>query len=247
MPNTVYNDIAFRGSKKNIHNLIKEGLKNLNLNISEDLSKDFITLKSHTYVFMGSFRPTPTTFIDFDTTNQKQGREAFYTDKNGIVQKMFANDEEYEKYSRSYDEAVKYQKDTYGVVGWNDYNSMIAFGCKWDCPIDYLDMTFMEDNEDEAIIFLATQTPYSIPDLWINYLMDKFNIRAFICANEEFEAFNVYGEVGVNLIDANVNETLRSIDQSIYGSRDEYYNALYEKRDKILDDMYQEFRKMSLS
>lgn len=87
--------------------------------------------------------PMPQTFKDFDTANTKSKRDAknydaepikvTRNDKGDVISQVFPplfnSDEEYEKYSKEYDDAVKYQQEHYGCVGWFDYNCM-SLGCK---------------------------------------------------------------------------------------------------------------------
>lgn len=66
-----------------------------------------------------NYLPIPQTYDDYDTTNSMDSREAFNSD------------EEFNAYREGYENAVKEQKEKYGVVGWYDWR-VANYGTKWD-------------------------------------------------------------------------------------------------------------------
>lgn len=83
-----------------------------------------------------NYLPMPQTFLDYDTANPKYTREGF------------SSDEEYNAYCDGYENALKEQKEKYGVVGWYDW-CLKNYGTKWDI-FDY-DAPFIKELENQLI------------------------------------------------------------------------------------------------
>lgn len=111
MPNYCENEITVKGQKK-------------------DVVKFFGKCKGECFSF-NDFIPIPKTFLDYDTTNKIRPRDAVTRTTDGKCVPLFNSDEEYDKYVNGYNEAKEYQKKTYGVVGWYDWNIQ-NWGTKWD-------------------------------------------------------------------------------------------------------------------
>ena len=102
--------------------------------------------------------PIPETFLKYDTTN----------------------------YADRFMEESKFQKDTYGVVGWYDYNRE-NFGVKWDCVLNYI------RTDGKSIIF-DVETPWNLPMVWLRRLSKEFKtLKFFYCTLEEFGQICEYG------------------------------------------------------
>lgn len=191
MPNWSYNDYAVKAATENVLEFVNEGLKNLGLETKNNI-KDAIEClwNGKNDVNMSTFRPVPETFEKYDTTNGKWQRY----DMNDENKPVFKSDEEYETYSREYDEAVRYQKDTYGVVGWYDYNNEVAYGCKWDAEVE-LKSYSVDEVTGTTTIYMFGQTPWNFPYLWLTYIKDTFDLNVYVCSQEEANLYNAYGEI----------------------------------------------------
>ena len=154
-----------------------------------DNLEDFL---HNNYVSLRTWFPMPQTFCDVDTVNSKCKRD----DKNLETQMpLFNSDEEYEEYSRKYDEAVEYQRSTYGVVGWYYYN-IITLGTKWDSCLnernDFQGDTFSYSELDDVIsVNFHFDTAWAAPLPWYNQMVEKFsNISFSMECEEEFGLFH---------------------------------------------------------
>ena len=142
MPNWVQNEIILIGSENQIKNMFNDALENSGVSREENLQNAYkalceygthkesrntddcdvfsrtkkivITQKGIT---MGTFRPIPDTFLEYDTEN----------------------------YPKDFKDAAAEQKEKYGIVGWYQYN-LSTFGCKWDADIDISDVSGSGDN-----------------------------------------------------------------------------------------------------
>ncbi|MBR1834191.1 MAG: hypothetical protein IJ785_01590 [Bacteroidales bacterium] len=192
MPNWCNNNYAVKAATKNVLNFVNEGLKNLGMETKDNISDAIRSLwDGKNEVTMATFRPIPGTFTKYDTTNEKMRRGALDWDTK---EPLFKSDDEYETYCREYDEAVKYQEETYGVVGWYDYNCLVAFGCKWDCDVA-LESFCIDDSKGITTILMSGDTPWYFPDLWLLYIKKRFNLNVYVSSHEEFNGFNAFGEI----------------------------------------------------
>lgn len=181
MPNWCENKLAVSGKKKDIINFLK---------VSEEHGGKFI---------FNNYLPMPETFIKYDTTNRMRKRNAVSgEDKTPL----FKSDEEYENYCKEYKEAIKYQKENYGVVGWYDW-SVKNYGTKWDIgedtapDIEELKLSLASaGDEDETSITLYFDTAWSpcvefVENIFKNYPELVFRLTwietgSFFCGAADF-------------------------------------------------------------
>ena len=149
MPNYCENTIKIKGKKEDIFDFFKK--VGFNGETKESLL-EFIENNKDT-ITMRSWLPMPQTFVDYDTTNRKLGKN------------YFNSDEEYEKYSKGYDTAVEHQKETYGAVGWYAYN-LKTLGVKWDAKVfDYC--VTMDEDDDVLCVKGVFDTAWCAPLMWV--------------------------------------------------------------------------------
>lgn len=177
MPNWCNNSLSISGNKKDIFNLFRDvGFKGRNIKqLSDFLEKKVINLTS--------WFPTPKTYLKWDTTNNKRPK------------KMDESDQQYELYCKGYNNAKKYQKKKYGVVGWYDYNQA-NLGCKWDAELEYIHTT---EAKNAITVYFHFSTPWRSPDNWMFKMIEKYNKLYF--ALEGIEpgvgfVMNIEGEDG---------------------------------------------------
>lgn len=140
--------------------------------INVDIENDNIDSK----ITMRSWIPMPQTFVEWDTTNNKHSFSQFINDKekdkedyhwlkeDEITDELKAKYiDEYDAYSKGYDDAVEHQNKEYGVVGWYDYNCK-TLGTKWDAE---LLINSLEINDDEISVIFDTETAWSFPEQWV--------------------------------------------------------------------------------
>lgn len=97
----------------------------------------------------------------------------------------------YNKYCDGYHEAAKYQKETYGVVGWYDWGLQYR-GTKWNADLHDWQVDVSADGK-ECIIYVCCETAWSMPEGWLA-TMQKNNddLTFFIRGDEEAQFFNGY-------------------------------------------------------
>ena len=187
MANWSYNIYAVKSATKNVLNFVNEGLKNKGIEPMDNIEKAIEKLWETNNVTMETFRPMPETFYNFDT---KRSRGAIDYDTK---EPLFKSDEEYETYCKEYDNAVKYQKETYGVVGWYDYNRDVALGCKWNTEVE-LESYEVEEEKGATIIYMRGETPWRYPYLWLDYIKETFSLNVFLYAREEANFYHFFKE-----------------------------------------------------
>lgn len=123
------------------------------------------------------------------TTNDIKFLEVYYSGVPDDIRKLI--DETYNKYCDGYHEAVKYQKETYGVVGWYDWGVEYR-GTKWNAGLHDWQVA-VSANGNECIIYASCETAWSIPEGWLA-TMQKNNddLTFFIRGDEEAQFFNGY-------------------------------------------------------
>ena len=82
----------------------------------------------------------------------------------------FESIEDYNKYSDGYDNAVKYQRETYGCVGWYDYN-LKTLGVKWDANFEGI--CSCRSGEILCVSF-DMDTAWDAPIEWVREMSRKF-------------------------------------------------------------------------
>ncbi len=196
MPNWSYNTIALQGKKEAVHEFIKLGLRNSNLEMSDDIVEDFNLLVSDgqtkvtaseghdfeakkrkicydKWLSARTFLPMPDTFLMYDTTNYAN---AFPVD------------------------VVKEQKEKYGAVGWYDYNCL-TLGTKWNFGLDNHgeEVTLEEVAPNVWRFRFYCETAWSMPLAWCGAMKKMFpELTVAISACEESSAYYVVGEVDEN-------------------------------------------------
>lgn len=190
MPNYCTNEFMIRGEKNDVFAMFQKiGFKG---NTANDL--DTFINENVNNITMRSWFPMPQTFVDYDTTNSKLDKETKKRNKNGRLVKMFKTNKEYENYSKAYDDAVKYQKETYGVVGWYDYN-MHTLGVKWDAKVFEYGVFVRENSKGEIVIESTFDTAWDAPTTWLKSLAEEFPKLFFkIDGYEPGMGFHVYIE-----------------------------------------------------
>ena len=177
MPNWCNNNLSISGDKKDIFNLFRDvGFRGRN-------TKQLDNFLGENVINLTSWFPTPKTYLKWDTTNRKRPK------------KMDESDQQYELYCKGYDNAKKYQKRKYGVVGWYDYNNA-NLGCKWDVELECIQIA--EDKNTITVCF-RFDTPWRSPDNWMFKMIKKYNKLYFALEGIEPGVgfiMNVEGENG---------------------------------------------------
>lgn len=197
-----------------------------------------------------------------DEEDVRKALQDYYL-KNGIIVKNLDNKEaykvreqaaramfpqyldDYEKYSREYDEAVEYQRKIYGVVGWYDWGVKFR-GTKWDANLTNWSVI---DHGDELIIYTDCETAWSYPSGWLETMQTRYPLLSFFCrAIEESGCYNGFlsarnmsewvendTDVWTNARDKVAEERGDDFDE------DNEYEAiedLVEKRNEELNDLF---------
>ena len=188
MPNWVNSCFSLQGSKDTIHNFIKLGLTNSNLETSDDIERDFERLiKEATtktviekgtgneardltveiFLSMRTFRPSPDTFLKYDTTN----------------------------YAEQFKDEADKQLAEYGVVGWYDYN-IATLGTKWNAGLTGCSLRAFDEEPDYYRFDFCLETAWSFPTVWCRYIKTKFpDIVIKFSSIEESNCFHCFGFV----------------------------------------------------
>ena len=186
MPNWVNSCFSLQGSKDTIHNFIKLGLTNSNLETSNDIEKDFEKLLKEAttktvvgkgtgkevndltdeiFLSMRTFRPSPDTFLKYDTTN----------------------------YAEFFKEEADKQRSEYGVVGWYDYNCA-TLGTKWNAELEDCSLRAFDEKPDYYRFDFCLDTAWSFPTAWCKYIKEKFpDIVIKFYSIEESNCFHCFG------------------------------------------------------
>lgn len=194
MPNWVTSSFSLQGSRKDIHEFIKLGLVNSGIEPTDSIENDFETLvkegktttpvgdgwgkekrelTKEVFLSMRTFRPSPETFLQYDTTN----------------------------YPEVFKEEAEAQKENYGAVGWYDYNRM-TLGTKWNAELEHPSLRAFDENPDRYRLDFDLDTAWSFPIPWVSYIQEKFpDILIKFRTDEESNAFNCIGIIQENLED----------------------------------------------
>lgn len=231
MPNWAYNNFKIKGSEKNILAFLNSGLTNSNLpecdNIEDavkalvdgattkcvkDREKKFFMREEQnsleiTYekgLTMRTFRPTPDTFLLYDTTN----------------------------YAKDFPEEAKKQEEEYGAVGWYDYN-VLTLGTKWNAPIEIYDyyespdgMWVIECHNETAWSYPSAWLAYIAREFDVNIYGTFFEEGDFYALNLVFS--KEFGEMTISDHIADITEELNAID----GETDDYCECSIDIHDK---------------
>ena len=186
MPNWCENDLSIIGRKNDVIDFFKKvGFNEKEKSLNDFLEQNPLTLRS--------WMPMPETYKTMDTTNAKR------------QQNKDESDEDYQKYCEEYDAAVKYQDETYGVVGWYDYN-LKTLGTKWDIQINEFEPNCCIG--EQIFVTFSFLTAWCPPDAWLKTLIEEFPKLTFdLSAFEAGNAFT-YHLVGSNgAIDLEMEDT----------------------------------------
>ena len=58
-----------------------------------------------------------------------------------------------------------------------------------------LDSFCIDDSRGITTILMSGDTPWCFPDLWLLYIKSRFNLNVYVSSHEEFNEFNVFGEI----------------------------------------------------
>jgi len=169
MPNWTNSCITITAPKETIDKFIAD---------AKPLSEDEL-IEGNPFSFE-SWIPRPETFTDFDTTNHPDGKNiqvGFDVDVCGIRTKVTT--ENLDEIVSKYKEATKHQKETYGVVGWYDWNCKY-WGTKWNCGFD---ITPCSDTQ----IAINTQTAWAEPTPFFAEIARRYpDMEISILAHDEY-------------------------------------------------------------
>ena len=227
MPNWSYNVYAVKAKTKNVLDFVNEGLKNLGLEPRADIKDAIENLWKNNKVMLSTFRPIPETYLKFGS---KRYRNDLLSGNSN-----FKSDEEYENYLKEYNAAKKYQQETYGVVGINDYNCTVGFGCKWDTEVE-LGSYSIDDINDITTIYLKGRTPGVYPGFWLQFLYETFKLNVFIYTCEEMQRYHFFAQINdhVRVLEGyRFNEEEKYMpDKSDYDYEEDYAFAVFESLSK---------------
>lgn len=122
-------------------------------------------------IALGTFRPTPLTYLKFDTTNHPE----------------------------RFPEAAKEQMEKYGAVGWYDYNNNIGYGCKWRSELTDFDL--YTNGKYSTITFYGNTPWCPPNKWLEYLKEKYPTCAIFLCSHEESGMFYFYGEVSGKEID----------------------------------------------
>ena len=158
MPNWTSNYLTISGTPDKVIAFLNKGLRNTEH--GEVHSADKIPTIPENTLSLRSWLPMPETFHKYDTTNTHAadlivGEYAYIVNENGVNEKVLVTQEIKDAYTN----AEREQLQTYGVIGWYDYN-LKTLGCKWDCFIESIINAFTDENGDLVISFWI-ETPWT--------------------------------------------------------------------------------------
>ena len=139
----------------------------------------------------------------------------------------------YNKYCDGYHTAEKYQRETYGAVGWYDWGNKYR-GTKWNANLHDWNVDLSSD-ENECIIYVSCETAWSMPEAWLA-TMQKNNddLTFFIRGDEEAQFFNGYACA------RNLDEWVEN-DTTLYDKANGEVEQEWEKEGKKREDNEDDF------
>lgn len=139
----------------------------------------------------------------------------------------------YKKYCDGYHEAAKYQKETYGVVGWYDWGLQYR-GTKWNADLHDWSVD-KSDNGEECIIYVSCETAWSMPEAWLATMQqNNDDLTFFIRGDEEAQFFNGYACA------RNLDEWVEN-DTELYDKAKDEIEQEWEKEGKSREDNEDDF------
>lgn len=236
MPNWCFNSVTVSGEPAAINNLLahlcmRAGLTSTGKPLSLKEMGDL--LQKDGKILLSSFlkEAYPETFLKYDTTNHPDGERLKVGEMTGLSAGV--SEPVTEELIQAYRDATAYQKETYGVVGWYDYNCRYL-GCKWDSEIDDFSL-----NSEECIE-LVVSTPWSPPEPWARRLSGDWGLTVSLHYEEEGhnyapadvvfvngeveseETLPVYSILGISYIDDELTEGLTLLEDELGFKLDSY-------------------------
>lgn len=243
MPNWVKNTVALKGTKQQMTKLFSQVA---DVKTWEDVENKIGNLE----LTMRSFLPMPQTFLDWDTTNDMEKFEWFCHGKNQPQEELR---KEYEKYVRGYMRAREYQQNTYGCVGWYDYNCK-TLGCKWDANLENIVIIDELEKDDIVIVYFSVETAWSRPIPFLQYLATFVNV--VVLSDEEANFFNsiidINNDVEIKDIAQDINKLYKKYeDENKNVDEDEWFDKYEEEeiglKNKLEDEFYQYVTDLEIS
>lgn len=158
----------------------------------------------------------------------------------------------YNKYCDGYHEARKYQKDTYGVVGWYDWGCQYR-GTKWNADLHDWQVAVSADG-NECIIYASCETAWAMPEGWLA-TMQKNNddLTFFVRGDEEAQFFNGYAcarnldewvENDTTLYDQakyDIAQEWAKEGKNIENNEDDFDNEVWERKQELSNEITDNF------
>lgn len=229
MSSWVFSDFSLQGRKEVIHNFIKLGLQNSNLDTSNNIETDFQKLlkegttkttvgdgigptenklKNEIFLSMRTFFPSPDTFLKFDTTN----------------------------YPENFKEEAQKQETDYGVVGWYHYN-ILTLGTKWNAELTNCSLYPFDEDEYQYHLDFHIQTPWSFPYAWCKSIKEKFpEINIKFSTIHECNSFYCFG----NFDNSEVYD-ISDLYKMVLNKETEQENPLTEEAWSLIDNFDDDF------
>ena len=233
MPNWVTGTYAIKGAKNNVLNFLNEGIKKSGYEPKNDVAAALEFLKENAVTLVTDYDYTEDgagAIIDNPAVIAKRKQltlDTFRPMPETFLKYDTTNNEENLK------EVAQEQKKKYGCVGWYDWGIKYR-GTKWNAEIDELALS---ESGNTAMLTFDCTTAWSIPEGWLRWVKDTFDVKVFICASEESDAFNFYGELGDDEFELSEEDAPKKKDYDSDDAYDvAYYDWLIEARDKMERD-----------
>lgn len=236
MPNWSYNNIVFKGSKEDILALINEGLKNSGFISNNEFDVEHLDKALETLQKVAKHK-----ISQGDSTKPRK-----VTLEDGLTLRTFLPMPDtyliYDttNYASKFPEAAKEQEEKYGIVGWYSYN-LDTLGCKWDSDIESIQLHFLSNGR--AAIDIYCETPWSLPEQFINTIAEKFNLSPCYLAEEEggfyyfYQCENEDGTVFKDVL-PEISELSEKVDFSDSDQEQQFWEDRGELSDRIIDEFY---------
>lgn len=185
MPNWAYTNVTVKGTKKEIHNVVKLGLVNSNIpenQIPDDLTAAFNLLLEQGKTKVGLKEDAP-------EKNDWEKETVGVTLENGVtMQTFFPMPDSYILYDttnhpNSAPDEVLAEQEALGAIGWYDYN-LKYLGTKWNADLENLTLNIAE-GKDEARITFRLETAWGMPDRFFARLTEQFHDIVLVCEGTE--------------------------------------------------------------
>lgn len=234
MPNWSYNTLTIQGKKSDVVAMFSRATT-VNEKRYNNEPEEVYTLQS--------FIPMPQTYKDVDTTNSLG---CFLSEKKYEMKNTYPElsetklDEKFNSVVQSlteqYESARKYQQETYGIVGWRDWN-LSNLGTKWDRIFitkkeldDILNACTDEDDDNGCIVECTFDTAWTPPIAWLEKVVAE-NPKLFFDMWSDEESGHKWwfegseGELSDDLsngVRCDINNVLSEIDPNDWVVENEY-------------------------